>query len=85
MDLMQSTSVRMDERLKTVCNEVFELVCAVGATRLKHPMLLATLINLGEEENMRIRQKTETIMDEIRNVRKMLVCVAMYVNLGVVS
>ena len=65
VDLMQS---RMDSQLLTTCNEVYEAVCSSGTTRLKHGTRLSSLLNIKEEEDHRLRQKTETIMEDLQNV-----------------
>lgn len=66
IDLMQSRSVSMDGRLLTTCNEVFEAACLSGATRLKHPTHLSSMLNIREEDDQRTRQRTETIMEDLR-------------------
>ena len=68
IDLMQSRSVSMDGRLLTTCNEVFEAACLSGATRLKHPTHLSSMLNIREEDDQRTRQRTETIMEDLRLV-----------------
>ena len=70
MEVMQSTEVQLDQRLISTCNDVFDVVCRSGAIKLKQPMTLTSLLNLREEENTRTRLKTETIMEELRNVRE---------------
>lgn len=67
VDLMQSHDVHVTSQTMIVYNELFDSACSSGITRLKN-VTLSSVLNLREEEDQKTKQKTETIMEELRNV-----------------
>ena len=62
-------NVRMDGRLMAACNGIFDVVRNTGVTRLKHSVRLSSLLSANDEEDPRLRQRNEAILEDLRNVR----------------
>ena len=58
----------MDSTLMDTLNELYELVCRAGITRLKPGTMLSSLLSCEEELEARRKQKYENIIEDMRSV-----------------
>ena len=73
VDVLSDKDISKDSMTLDLCNGLFDRVIAIGATRLRHPIRLSSLLHYHEETDPRAKQKVELIMDELKNVRRLLV------------
>ena len=64
---MQSPDIHVTSQTIRAYNELFDVACLSGLTRLKN-ISLSSLLNLRDDDDHRNRQRIEIIMDEIKNV-----------------
>ena len=62
------TPLQMDSTLMDTLNELYELVCRAGITRLKPGTMLSSLLSCEEEPEARRKQKYENIIEDMRSV-----------------
>ena len=60
---------QMDSVLMDTLNDLFELVCRSNTTRLRAGTMVSSLLSCDEEMDLRRRQKYESIIEEMKNVR----------------
>ena len=68
VDVLSDKEIAKDSIMLELCNGLFDRIINTGATRLRHPTRLSSLLHYQDETDPRARQKVEFIMDELKSV-----------------
>lgn len=68
-ELMKVSTAHLDGDLMDVLNNIFDVVTKSGVTKLRPTTKLTHLLTLEDGRDARKRQRYETILEDMKNVR----------------